>query len=205
MYEKYGLEFTLKKLNGMFAIYILDLNKNQIFWQEIDLELSLFIIFLMKIFSFSSEIKSFLAINNFKFKLNKKHISEYFIFKYLAPPNTLISEINLMLPGELIVFEMNQIKKKIYFDFQNYSEKIDYNNNKSEILKEKLKISVKSQLMSDVNIGCQLSGGINSSLVTLFAKNYTEKLDTFSVLLKKNYLKKFIKKVTDDYNIKNTL
>ena len=47
-----------------------------------------------------------------------------------------------MLPGELIVFEMNQIKK-IYFDFQNYSEKIDYNNNKSEILKEKLKISVK--------------------------------------------------------------
>ena len=31
LYEKYGLEFTLKKLNGMFAICILDLRKNQIF------------------------------------------------------------------------------------------------------------------------------------------------------------------------------
>ena len=31
LYEKYGLEYTLQKLNGMFAICILDLKKNQIF------------------------------------------------------------------------------------------------------------------------------------------------------------------------------
>ena len=206
LYEKYGLEFTLKKLNGMFAICILDLNKNQIFLARDRFGIKpLYYIFNEDFFSFSSEIKSFLAINNFKFKLNKKHISEYFIFKYLAPPNTLISEINLMLPGELIVFENNQIKKKIYFDFQNYNEKIDTKDNKLEILKEKLKLSVKSQLMSDVNIGCQLSGGIDSSLVTLFAKNYTEKLDTFSVLFKEKELSEeiYIKKVTDDYKIKN--
>ena len=31
LYEKYGLEYTLQILNGMFAICILDLRKNKIF------------------------------------------------------------------------------------------------------------------------------------------------------------------------------
>ena len=76
----------------------------------------------MKIFSFSSEIKSFLAIDNFNFKLNKKHVSEYFIFKYLAPSNTLVNEINLLPPGEYIVYENNKINKETYYDFQNNLE-----------------------------------------------------------------------------------
>ena len=64
-------------------------------------------------------------------------------------------------------------------------------------LEEKLKLSVKSQLMSDVNLGCQLSGGIDSSLITLFAKNFTKKLETFSILFKEKNLSEeiYIKKV----------
>ena len=178
LYEKYGLEYTLKKLNGMFAICFLDLRKNQIFLARDRFGIKpLYYIFNENFFSFSSEIKSFLAINNFKFKLNKEHLSEYFIFKYLAPPNTLISEVNLLSPGEFIIFENNQIKKKTYFDFQNFNEKIDTSDNMLVTLEEKLKLSVKSQLMSDVNLGTQLSGGIDSSLVTLFAKKFTNKLD----------------------------
>ena len=49
-------------------------------------------------------------------------------------------------------------------------------------LEKKLELSVNSQLMSDVNLGCQLSGGIDSSLITLFAKNNKKKLDTFSIV-----------------------
>ena len=206
LYEKYGLEYTLKKLNGMFAICILDLRKNQIFLARDRFGIKpLYYIFNEIFFSFSSEIKSFLAIKNFKFKLNKEHLSEYFIFKYLAPPNTLVSEVNLLLSGEFIVFENNQIKKKIYFDFQNFNQKIDNRANKLEILEEKLKLSVKSQLMSDVKLGCQLSGGIDSSLVTLFANNYTKKLDTFSFLFKEKNLSEetYIKQVTDDLEVKN--
>ena len=113
LYEKYGLEFTLKKLNGMFAICILDLRKNKIFLARDRFGIKpLYYIFNKNFFSFSSEIKSFLAINNFKFKLNKDHLSEYFIFKYLMPPNTLIKDINLIPPGTYITFENNNIKEK---------------------------------------------------------------------------------------------
>ena len=206
LYEKYGLEYTLKKLNGMFAICILDLRKNQIFLARDRFGIKpLYYIFNENFFSFSSEIKSFLAINNFKFKLNKEHLSEYFIFKYLTPPNTLVSEVNLLPPGEFIVFEDNHIKKKTYFDFQNFNEKIDTRDNKLVALEEKLKLSVKSQLMSDVNLGCQLSGGIDSSLITLFAKNFTKKLETFSILFKEKNLSEeiYIKKVVNDLDLIN--
>ena len=72
-------------------------------------------------------------------------------------------------------------------------------------LEEKLKLSVKSQLMSDVNLGCQLSGGIDSSLITLFAKNFTKKLETFSILFKEKNLSEeiYIKKVVNDLDLIN--
>ena len=50
LYEKYGLEYTLQILNGMFAICILDLRKNKIFLARDRFGLNLFIILKMKIF-----------------------------------------------------------------------------------------------------------------------------------------------------------
>ena len=206
LYEKYGLEYTLKKLNGMFSISIIDLRKNKIFLARDRFGIKpLYYIFNEKFFSFSSEIKSFLAIKNFKFKLNKEHLSEFFIFKYLAPPNTLVSNVNLLAPGEFMVFEDNHIKINTYFDFQNFNEKIDSKDNKLVTLEEKLKLSVKSQLMSDVNLGCQLSGGLDSSLITLYAKKFTKKLATFSILFKEKNLSEepYIKKVINDLDLVN--
>ncbi len=206
LYEKYGLEYTLKKLNGMFSISIIDLRKNKIFLARDRFGIKpLYYIFNENFFSFSSEIKSFLAIKNFKFKLNKEHLSEFFIFKYLAPPNTLVSNVNLLAPGEFMVFEDNHIKINTYFDFQNFNEKIDSKDNKLVTLEEKLKLSVKSQLMSDVNLGCQLSGGLDSSLITLYAKKFTKKLATFSILFKEKNLSEepYIKKVINDLDLVN--
>ena len=206
LYEKYGLEFTLKKLNGMFAICILDLKKNQIFLARDRFGIKpIYYISNEEFFSFSSEVKSFLAINNFQFKLNKEHLSEYFIFKYLAPPNTLVCGVNLLQPGEYLIFKDSEIKKKIYFDFQNFDNEIDNEDNKLEVLEEKLKLSVKSQLMSDVNLGCQLSGGIDSSLITLFAKKFTKKLETFSILFEDKKLSEesYIKKVINELDLMN--
>ena len=206
LYEKYGLEYTLQILNGMFAICILDLRKNKILLARDRFGIKpLYYIKNENFFSFSSEIKSFLAIDNFKFQLNKEHLSEYFIFKYLAPPNTLINEINLLPPGEFIVFENNKINKETYYDFQNNLEESLTEEKKLIELEKKLEFSVNSQLMSDVNLGCQLSGGIDSSLITLFAKNNKKKLDTFSVLFKEKNLSEefYITKVVKDLGVKN--
>lgn len=193
LYEKYGLEYTLQILNGMFVICILDLRKNKIFLARDRFGIKpLYYINNENFFSFSSEIKSFLAIDNFKFQLNREHLSEYFIFKYLAPPNTLINEIKLLQPGEFIVFENNKINKETYYDFQNNLEESLTEEKKLIELEKKLELSVNSQLMSDVNLGCQLSGGIDSSLITLFARNNKKKLDTFSILFKeKIFLRNF--------------
>ena len=52
-------------------------------------------------------------------------------------------------------------------------------------LEEWLSKSVKSQLMSDVKLGCQLSGGIDSSLVTWLANRNSDKgnFEAVSIIL----------------------
>ena len=206
LYEMFGLEYTLQKLNGMFTICILDLKKKKIFLARDRFGIKpLYYIFNEDFFSFSSEIKSFLAIKNFKFILNKKHLSEYFIFKYLAFPNTLIHGVNLLQPGQIIEYDNHQIKKTTYFDFKNFVVKKDTENKKLITLEKKLEQSIKSQLMSDVNLGCQLSGGIDSSLITFFAKKYSKKIETFSILFKEKNLteENFIKEVINKLNLVN--
>ena len=60
-----------------------------------------------------------------------------------------------MPPGEFIVFENNKINKETYYDFQNNLEKSLTEEKKLMELEKKLELSVNSQLMSDVNLGCQ--------------------------------------------------
>ena len=65
-----------------------------------------------------------------------------------------------------------------------------------------LKSSVKSQLISDVKVGCQLSGGIDSSLVTTYARQYYNAfLDTFSIIFEN---KKYSEEKYIDQVINNT-
>ena len=82
---------------------------------------------------------------------------------------------------------------------------IDSEDNITTKLEKKLELSVKSQLMSDVNLGCQLSGGVDSSLVTLFAKKFTKKLETFSIFFKEKNLSEesYVKKVITDLDLIN--
>ena len=45
-----------------------------------------------------------------------------------------------------------------------------------------LEKSVKEQLISDVPVGCFLSGGVDSSIISFFAKKHSQKqLKTFSI------------------------
>ena len=72
-----------------------------------------------------------------------------------------------------------------------------------ELLDITFKNSIKSQLMSDVLVGCQLSGGIDSSLATTYAREFfNANMDTFSIVFsdKKYSEEEFINYVTNHTN-----
>jgi asparagine synthase (glutamine-hydrolysing) len=106
-----------------------------------------------------------------KVETNYNVLLEYFSFQYTLDSETLFKNIYQLMPGHFLIFENNQLNIKKYWDV-NY--KIDYNHSIkyfTEKLEYLLKDSIKYHQVSDVPVGSYLSGGIDSSLVTVLAND----------------------------------
>lgn len=178
LYLKYGFEGMLERLNGMFAIAVVDLGKKELFVTRDRFGIKpMYFIHTNEIFAFSSELKSFAFIDGFRFTLNEDKLDEYLLFRNNLH-GTLFSNIESLEPGHYLSFShYTGLKKTRYFDKNSYRRK-SHDGSLKEIgvqLEDWLGRSVRSQLMSDVKLGCQLSGGIDSSLVTWLANADSEK------------------------------
>ena len=131
-------------------------------------------------FAFSSELKSFYFLDDFSFQLNESQLHEYLLFRNNVF-GTLLNGVQSLEPGHYLIYSIdNGLKKVSYFSINNLTRTsgpdkgIDYYKTK---LLDSLSKSVERQLMSDVKVGCQLSGGTDSSLVAYLAnKNGNENL-----------------------------
>ena len=178
LYLKYGFEGLIQRLNGMFAIVLVDLKSNELLIARDRFGIKpMYYILNNNLFAFSSELKSFAFLEGFYFRLNGEQLDEYLLFRNNLK-GTLFSGIESLEPGHYISYKQGRgITKTRYFDINDYS-RINRSGELSYFtgeLLEWLRKSVRSQLMSDVKLGCQLSGGIDSSLVTLLANSYSEK------------------------------
>ncbi len=179
LYLKYGFEGMLNHLNGMFAIVVVDLGKNEIFIARDRFGIKpMYYISTGETFAFSSELKSFRFIDNFRFMLFEEQLDEYLLFRNNLH-GTLFKDIQSLTPGHYLSFRQNNgLVIKRYFDLNNYSRSPVVSGDigtYGEKLEQWLSKSVQSQLMSDVKLGCQLSGGIDSSLVTWLANRNSDK------------------------------
>ena len=185
-YAFYGIEFV-NQLNGMFSLAIFDPQKEKIFLIRDRYGIKpLYLYEDTETIIFSSEIKSILT-QNVKVSIDKKAIEEYFQFHYIRHPRTPYNEIQKVEPGYIYEIDVHSFKvEKIQYysidpepdtgiDFETASEKCE------EILAD----SVKLRMISDVEVGLFLSGGVDSSLITALAAECTErKLKTFSIAFK---------------------
>lgn len=209
LYLKYGIEGLLERLNGMFAIVIIDLHKNEIFIMRDRFGIKpMYYISTEETFAFSSELKSFKYINNFYFRFANEQLDEYLLFRNNLQ-GALFRDIQSLDPGHYLSYtHHNGIVIKRYFDFNNYKRSVNITDNIGayiEKLEGWLGKSVKSQLMSDVKLGCQLSGGIDSSIVTWLANRNCEKgnFESVSIIFdNQNFSEeKYINLVSDNLSI----
>jgi asparagine synthase (glutamine-hydrolysing) len=190
LYLKYGFEGMLYLLNGMFAIVVADLGKKKMFITRDRFGIKpMYYISTGRTFAFSSELKSFRYIENFTFRLAEEQLDEYILFRNNLE-GTLFRDIQSLEPGHYLTFTHDKgLEKNRYFDFNNYTRSLDSSENigcYSKKLEGWLSKSVFSQLMSDVKLGCQLSGGIDSSLVTYLANRNSNKgnFEAVSIIFK---------------------
>lgn len=176
--RKYPIESTLEKIQGMFAFSFLDAKDHKVILALDRFAIKpLYYIDTPKYFAWASEIKAFKAIPEFIFQMNESALGEYMIFRHVVGSETLLKNIHKMQAGEYLAYDLkdNTIKTKRYYQLKKKESALKFS---ESVISE----SIKEHLMGDVAAGVQLSGGVDSSLVTLFAQKFSKrKLNTFSI------------------------
>jgi len=185
LYERYGFGGMLDRLNGMFAIVVVDLNRRQILIARDHLGIKPFYWCVQgTTFLFSSEVKSFLLHPDFRSELDLDHLNEYLAFRYCAGDRHLLKNVRQLQPGHSLRLSRDGVSTQRYWQIPDDGDKAPPSfSDALDRLDALLRSSVKSQLLSDVKVGCQLSGGIDSSLVSLYARSHFDAdMDTFSIV-----------------------
>lgn len=180
---EWGSEAIIK-FNGMFALAFWDRAKNELLLarDRYGIKPLYYAIQDNKVY-FSSEQKAICAHPEFKKKLNEKGLLEYFTFQNFFSEQTLFVDIKTFPSGNVAKLNSGaaDLKFERYWDY-NFQEPIhapNYNNYIEE-LQYLFTNAVERQLVSDVEIGCYLSGGMDSGSITAVVSNKIPNLKTFT-------------------------
>lgn len=217
LYQEYGIDELLKKIDGMFAICITDLRNDCIFLIRDRLgEKPLYYYESESCLLWASEYKAFYEHPEFTAQLDCDNLSEYCMFRYVSDGDTLLKGVKNLKPGSYLRITKNEIIKNSYWSFPSGSY-IDDNSEKEikELFNKKLEKAYSSRLVSDVEIGLQLSGGVDSScLCEYVSRVYPQKLKAFGIIFEgrdyseQKYMEEVAKKCNVDlhlYNFTNDL
>ena len=134
---------------------------------------------------FGSEQKAILEQPAFDRQVNKKALLEYFTFQNIFTDQTLIEGVNLLPAGTYGKVDLLNKKKELsifrYWDyhFEEPNGKADPRDYLEE-LDRLFQQAVKRQLVSDVELGSYLSGGMDSGSISAIASSHFPYLKTFT-------------------------
>jgi asparagine synthase (glutamine-hydrolysing) len=185
LYERVGLERMLERLNGMFAIVIADTRRGAVhllrdrvgikplYWAQCGTTVL-----------FASEAKAFLAYPPFCAEIDPAEVDELLAFRAVAGGATLLKGVRHVQPAHRLTITPDGVKEVRYWSIPDHSGKLRLSRvDAVDQLDHLLGRSVQSQMRSDVNVGCQLSGGVDSSLVTVLARtHHSAELSAFSIV-----------------------
>lgn len=181
-FEIWGIENTLKKSVGMFALAIWDaLNRTLTLARDRMGEKPLYYGMAGKHFLFGSELKSFSAFGDFHPEIENRALVEYLRFNHIDAPRTIYKGIFKLPPGHLLVVAGENPESalpKPYWSLKAVAEEARKNPILShaealEQVETAFSEAVRMQLLSDVPLGAFLSGGIDSSLVTALMQSHS--------------------------------
>ena len=183
-YAEWGMR-SLTKLNGMFAFAIWDTKKKRLVLARDRYGIKpLYYSLQGNVFRFGSEQKAILADKGFKQRTNKGALLEYFTFQNIFTDQTLIQDISLLPAGHFMVVDLEKERKVRVHQFWDFNFREPEVKASAEEYREELdrlfKQAVNRQLMTDVELGSYLSGGIDSGAITAIASESYPYMKTFT-------------------------
>lgn len=199
-------ESLLDKIRGMFAFAIFNTIDNSLFLARDFFGIKpLHYTLVGNQLVYGSEIKSILEFPKVEKIFNKKALDKYLSFQYSVPPETFFENIYCLLPGHYMWFKDGNIEITRYFEATFDPDEtltLDEAIGKIETVFE---ASVKKHKESDVEVGCFLSSGVDSSYVsTYFAgqKAFTVGFGTDEKYNEIGYAKKLAEKIGINHHSK---
>ncbi len=182
-YREWG-PACVNRLNGMFAFAIWDDREHRLFIARDRYGIKPLYYWMHDgVFLFGSEIKSLLQHPDVSVRVNVPALNEYFSFQNGLSNQTLFDGIRILPAASTLTLTLGnpeslRIDSYWCFDFTE-----DDSLEEQECVEELTRLfeqAVNRQLVSDVEIGSYLSGGLDSSAVTSLAATNFPNLKTFT-------------------------
>lgn len=180
-YEEYGKKI-LDRLRGMFAFIIWNKNTKELFGARDIFGIKPFYYYKKgKEFMFGSEIKSFLSHPNFEKELDEDMIPLYLSYEYSPDERTIFKNV-FKLPGaHCFTYKNGELKVERYYKIEYKIEDDKSLEYWEDAITKEFTESVSMHQIADVEVGCFLSSGVDSSYVVKEISKGTKKVKTFSV------------------------
>ena len=180
-YEEYGKKI-LDRLRGMFAFIIWNKNTKELFGARDIFGIKPFYYYKKgNEFMFGSEIKSFLSHPNFEKELDEDMIPLYLSYEYSPDERTIFKNV-FKLPGaHCFTYRNGELKVERYYKIEYKIEDDKSLEYWEDAITKEFTESVSMHQIADVEVGCFLSSGVDSSYVVKEISKGTKKVKTFSV------------------------
>ncbi len=178
-------EAGLLRLNGMFALALWDRERRRLLLARDRFGIKpLYYTRVGNTVLFGSEIKALIAHGAYRSRMDLEGLYEYFTFQNFFTERTLFGDVNLLAPGCHLTIDMGAGRMQPPVRYWDYDfREPDARVGEDEYLEELDRLfeqAVTRQLVSDVDLGSYLSGGMDSGSITAVAGRQIENLKSFT-------------------------
>ena len=182
-WAEWGID-SLLKFNGMFAFAIWDSQQEELTLVRDRYGIKpVYFASVGAYFTFGSEQRAIIAHSSVGRRMNKRALYEYFTFQNIFTNQTLNEDICILPAGCYIVVDKKTRSQRMvqYWDFkfaepEGHVDRREYEEELNRLLRQ----AVSRQLLSDVEIGSYLSGGLDSGTIAALASRELPFLKTFT-------------------------
>jgi asparagine synthase (glutamine-hydrolysing) len=179
-YAHYG-KSCVHYFNGFFAMAVYDGKANTLFAARDRMGIKPLYYSLNKNgFSFGSELQALRGVVP-EWEVNHTALRMYFQLTYVPAPLSMISGVKKLLPGHCITVDGNSIETTAFFSPEPENRERMTFAEAAAAVRNELERSVQMRMVSDVPLGTFLSGGIDSSIVSLISARLQTGIATFSL------------------------
>jgi len=180
-FDAWGMEELLRRVDGMYAIAILDLDQRMLFLGRDRFgEKPLFYCQHNGWFAYSSDLLTLAALPGINAEIDPQGLERYLALHFVPGEKTIFKGIRRVSPGEWMAIPIDSPEKLSRVNY--FRQPLGKPHHISEdSLSELVEQAVRSRLVADVPVGVFLSGGLDSSLVAAIAAKQSPGISTFSM------------------------